>query len=124
MLTLKVLTHPLNKMVFEHAFDKLVKEVQGYQPVDICTGEILSEWLGAVRCQFMCTGQEGGEGGLTVTLSTTPYVSQSVFGLNASLHTWVCSSNRKSGSISSRFSGDDAQLCGWVNTGHLLSTET
>ena len=121
---LKVLAHPLNKVVFEHTFDKLVKEVRRYQLVDICTWEILSEWLGVVGYQFMCAHQEDGGGGLAVTLSTTPYVSQSVFGSNASLHARVYSGERKSGSISSRFSGDDAQLRRWVKTGHLLCTET
>jgi len=48
MLMLKVLTHPLNKVVFEYAFDELVEEVWSYQFMDVCVGEMLGEWLGGV----------------------------------------------------------------------------
>jgi len=46
MLTPQVLAHPFNKVVLEHTFDELVEEIWSYQFMDVCTGEMLGEWLG------------------------------------------------------------------------------
>jgi len=46
MLMLKVLAHPLNKVVLENTFDELVEEVRCYQFMDVCAGKMLGEWLG------------------------------------------------------------------------------
>jgi len=113
MLMLKVLAHPLNKVVFEYTFDELVEEVRGYQLMDVCVGEMLSEWLGGRGSQHIQRNR-ASEAGLAMTPSTIPYFSHSTFGANASLQAPVCSGDRKSGSISSRFPGGDAQLWGLV----------
>lgn len=119
MLMLKVLAHPLNKVVFEYAFDELVEEVRSYQFMDVCAGEILGERLGGCRSQHI-ERNRASEVGLAMTPSTIPYFSHSIFGVNASLQAPVCSGDRKSGSISSRFPGGDAQLWGLVVANHPL----
>lgn len=46
----KILTHPVNEVILEYTLDKLVKEVRGYQLVNIRTREMFGEWLtGCVR---------------------------------------------------------------------------
>ena len=45
MFVSKVLTNPLNKVVFEYTVDELVEEIRGYQFMDVCMGEMLSKWL-------------------------------------------------------------------------------
>jgi len=122
---LKVLAHPLNKVAFEHAFDKLVKGVQGYQLVDIYTGEILGEWLGG-GVVSVHVHRPGGWKGWTHrdTINHSICLPKCLWVKYILTCLGVCSGDRKSGSISSGFSRDDAQLCEWVKTGHLLSTET
>ena len=41
----KVLAHPINEVILEYTFDKLVEEVRSYQLVNICTRKMLSEQL-------------------------------------------------------------------------------
>ena len=45
MFVLKVLARPINKVVFEYSLDKLVKEIRRDQLVNVCTREVLCEWL-------------------------------------------------------------------------------
>ena len=50
MFKFEVLTHPLDKVVLEYALNKLVKEIQGYQFINICAREVVRERLaGQVR---------------------------------------------------------------------------
>jgi hypothetical protein len=111
MLMPQVLTYPFNKVVLEHTFDELVEEIRSYQFMDVCPGEVLSEWLGGwLGNPPHAAGIDGT--GLTVTPSTIPYLSQSSFDSKAPLQALVCSGDRKSGSIWSRLPGDEAQLHG------------
>ena len=41
----EVFDHPINKVIFEDSFNELVEDVWGDQFIDICTREMLSEWL-------------------------------------------------------------------------------
>ena len=62
MLMPKVLAHPLDKVVFEYAFDELVEEVRSYQFVDVCTREMFGEWLrwgGGTHQRIRKTGPGG-----------------------------------------------------------------
>lgn len=111
---LKVLAHPLDKVVFEHAFDELVEEVRSYQFMDVCTREMFGEWLRGGGGSQHIRKNRARWVGLAMTPSTIPYSSQSIFGVNAPLQAPVCSGDRKSGSILSRFAGGDAQLWGLV----------
>ena len=46
----KVLTRPLDEVVLEYTLDKLVKDIRGYQFINICAREVVSERLaGQVR---------------------------------------------------------------------------
>ena len=45
MLALEILGDPVDKVIFEHTLDQLMKEVWGYQFMDICTREMLGERL-------------------------------------------------------------------------------
>jgi hypothetical protein len=45
ILQFKVVNHPLNKVIFEHAFDELMKKVWGDEFVDVGIGKMFSEWL-------------------------------------------------------------------------------
>jgi len=45
MLFFEILHHPLNKVIFEHSLDNLVKEVRGDEFIDVCMRKVLSEWL-------------------------------------------------------------------------------
>ena len=45
MYSNQVLLHPHNKMVLERPFDDLMEEVWCYKLMDICTWEVISEWL-------------------------------------------------------------------------------
>lgn len=53
---LKVLTHPINEVIFENTLDKLVEEVRSYQLVNICTRKALSERL--TKCEICCVPKE------------------------------------------------------------------
>jgi len=111
MFVFKILTHPINKMILEHSFDKLVEDVWRYQLVNICTGEVLSKRLAGQVSDTAIQSQKW-DGGirLTVTLSIIPYISQSVFESNAALHAFVCSGDRKRGSGLSRLFAGEVQL--------------
>jgi hypothetical protein len=69
---LKILTHPINKVIFEYTLDKLVEEVWGYQLVNIRTRKMFGEWLtGRVRESPPMGNKVVGD--FTVTLSMIPY---------------------------------------------------
>ena len=106
MFVFKILAYPINKMIFEHSFNELVENIWGYQFVDVCTGKMLGErltgWVRDIVTQ--------SRAGLTMTFSMIPYVSQSVFESNASLHAFVCSDVRGRGSGWSRFFAGEVQL--------------
>lgn len=46
MLFLEIFNDPLNKMVFEHALDELVKQVRSDEFVDVRVGKVFGERLG------------------------------------------------------------------------------
>jgi hypothetical protein len=46
MLVLKVLAHPLNKVVLEDPLDELVEQTWGNELVDVCIWKVFCEWLG------------------------------------------------------------------------------
>jgi len=39
----KVFTHPVNEVIFKYTLDELMEEVWSYQPVYICTREMLGD---------------------------------------------------------------------------------
>jgi hypothetical protein len=41
----EVLPNPCNKMVFEGAFDQLMENIGGQEFVNVCSWEIVGEWL-------------------------------------------------------------------------------
>lgn len=45
MSLLEITHNPLDKMVFEHTLNQLVKEVWGDEFIDVCMGEMFGEWL-------------------------------------------------------------------------------
>jgi len=45
VLFLEITDNPLNKMVFEHTLDELVKQVWGDEFVDVRMGKVFGEWL-------------------------------------------------------------------------------
>ena len=50
MLALKILTYPINEVIFKYTLDELVQEVWSYQLVYIRTRKIICKWLdGRVR---------------------------------------------------------------------------
>ena len=50
MLVLKILTYPINEVIFKYTLDELVQEVRSYQLVYIRTRKIICKWLdGQVR---------------------------------------------------------------------------
>ena len=55
MFVFKIFAYPIDKMIFKYPLDKLVKEVRGDQLVDVCTREVLREWLARRVRQIGCT---------------------------------------------------------------------
>ena len=45
MLALEILADPVYKVIFKHTLDQLMEEVWGYQLMDVCMREMLSERL-------------------------------------------------------------------------------
>ena len=45
MLKLQIFIDPCDEVVLEHAFNELMKKIQGNEFVDVCVGEIQSERL-------------------------------------------------------------------------------
>ena len=45
MFFFEIVHHPLDKVIFEHTLDKLVKEVWGDEFVDVCMRKVFGEWL-------------------------------------------------------------------------------
>lgn len=45
MLVFKVLTDPLDKVILEYPFDKLVKQIWSDELVDVGVGKVLGKWL-------------------------------------------------------------------------------
>jgi len=70
MFTFKVLTHPLDKVVFEYPLDELVQQVWSDEFVNISIGEVFCERLG--RVSFGSRVAWVGEGELTVASLTIP----------------------------------------------------
>lgn len=45
MFAFKVLAHPVDEVIFEDPFDELMKEIGGYQFIDICVGKMVCKRL-------------------------------------------------------------------------------
>ena len=45
MFAFEILTHPINEVIFEDAFDDLMEEIWGYQFINICVGKMFCKRL-------------------------------------------------------------------------------